>query len=69
MYQNTNQYHECLAQKNVMCKFIFENSPDEVVKTCAQTSTNQIAEICCISECNDRKGAKIVTPITECELS
>ena len=59
-----------LAKKSAICKLVCKNPPDQGEKSCAQTSTNQpkMAEIC-ISECNDRKAAKVAEPITECQLS
>ena len=59
-----------LAKKSAICKLVCKSPPDQGEKSCAQTSTNQLkmAEIC-ISECNERKAAKVAEPITECQLS
>ena len=59
-----------LAKKSAIFKLVCKSPPDQGEKSCAQTSTNQpkMAEIC-ISECNDRKAAKVAEPITECQLS
>ena len=41
--------------------------PDEGRKSCDRSTTNKNAAMCII-ECNDRKGAKIVRSITNCQL-
>ena len=42
--------------------------PDEGGKSCDHLSTNHKAANC-ITECNDREGAKLVKSVTECQSS
>ena len=54
--------------KSQICKYGCTSPPDENGKSCDLSATNHNAAMC-ISECNDREGAKVVKSITECQFS
>ena len=63
-----NRNIDVSANRSAVSKYKHPLSPDESVAACGETSANQKAQIY-ISSVNNRKGAKTVGAITECEFS
>ena len=66
--KSSQEYRIFQQMKTTYAITVAKCPPDEGGKSCDHLSTNHKAANC-ITECNDREGAKLVKSVTECQSS